>query len=284
MLESLSLVTSFSCEKCLNGFNRFDLSTFRNLRTLSWIGLRSGDDLDALMECFDNNATHLRNLTLDFINWEQTDYGMFGWRDTDDEIPVLGRATSRLRFPALERLSLAEVPFVTGATMFASTFNFTQLRELRLWNCPGTLELLKHLTNSHRALPLVSLELVVDMQHADEPMERAVSGFLQGFSGLRDLFLSLYVWDWRRIIDVIMDRLRPLKRLVFHGRGVDADEESEWYEELADRSLEWNDRLSLLFASAECEVIGIANPPTFMVRLIFRLTVSADEVSARVSR
>ena len=285
-LESLALVTDFSCECRLDGINGFDLSTFTNLHTLSWIGLRSGDDVDALVECLENNATHLRNLTLDLIDWEQTEYGMFDADETDDEIPLFAdrRATSRLRFLALQRLSLSQVSFMTGAGTFPSTFNYTQLRELRLWNCPGTLELLRHLTDSHRALPLVTLELVVDMQHADEPMESAVSRFLQTFAGLRDLFLSLYVWDWRRIIDVIMTRLQPLKRLVFHGRGVDADVESEWFEEGADRYLEWNDHLSLLFASVGCEVIGIANPPAFMVRLIFRLIVTADEAPARVSK
>lgn len=179
LLESLSLVTSFCCECRANGFHGFDLSTFTNLRALSWIGLRSGDDVDALVECLENNATHLRTLTLDLIDWEQTEYGMFDADETDDRIPLFAdrSATSRLRFPALERLSLSEVSFMTGAGMFPSTFNLTQLKELRLWNCPGTLELLRHLTDSHRALPLVSLELVVDIRHADEPMERAVSRF-----------------------------------------------------------------------------------------------------------
>ncbi len=95
-----------------------------------------------------------------------------------------------------------------------------------------------------------------------------MSRFLQTFSDLRDLFLSVYVRDWAPIIDVIMNGLRSLKRLVLHGRGVDADRESEWFEEGADRCLEWNDQLSLLFVSAECDVIGVANPPSFMVSLV----------------
>ncbi len=73
---------------------------------------------------------------------------------------------------------------------------------------------------------------------------------------------------WAPIIDVIMNGLRSLKRLVLHGRGVDADRESEWFEEGADRCLEWNDQLSLLFVSAECDVIGIAISPSFMVSLV----------------
>lgn len=269
-LESLALITDFSCERRGDGTNEFDLSTFITLRTLSWIGLRSGDDFDTLVECLENNATHLRNLTLDLIDWEETELGMFDEDELDDEINLFADrvTTPRLRFPALERLSLSEVSFRTAAGTFASTFNFSQLKALRLWNCPGTVELLRNLTDLHRELPLVSLELVVDIRHADEPIERAVSRVLQTFSDLRDLFLSLYVWDWAPIIDVIMNGLRSLKRLVLHGRGVDADRESEWFEEGADRCLEWNDQLSLLFVSAECDVIGIANPPSFMVSLV----------------
>ena len=62
--------------------------------------------------------------------------------------------------------------------------------------------------------------------------------------------------------------LSTLKRLVLHGRVVDADEDSKRFGEDGDRSVEQNDQLSLLFELAECDVMGIANPPSFMVSLL----------------
>jgi hypothetical protein len=55
----------------------------------------------------------------------------------------------------------------------------------------------------------------------------------------------------------------------------------KWFEGGADRYLEWNDHLALLFVSADCDLMGIANPPSFMVSLVLGhrspLTVSQQD-------
>lgn len=276
---SLSLVTNFLCTDRREGFNQLDLSTFTKLRAFSWIGLHSEEDFEALKGCLRDNATHLQALTLDLIDCQQNDFWSLDSGETNDEIPdlnnffatdvmCLGQDSPGLHFPTLELLSLSEVSFKTAERSLASAFNFSRLQKLRLWNCPGMIELLDDVANSYHALPLVSLELVIDIHHAETLPEMEVSRFLQTISGLRDLYLSLYVWDWEPVLEAVMNHLSSLKRLVLHGRGVDADEDSLWFEEDADYSIEWNGPLSLLFELAECDVMGIANPPNFMVSLL----------------
>jgi hypothetical protein len=72
-LESLSLITDDSCYCSRDGQNPLDLSQFCHLRDLSWTGLQSKEDFDALRECLGVDAHHLKSLSLHLSDWEKAD-------------------------------------------------------------------------------------------------------------------------------------------------------------------------------------------------------------------
>ncbi|KAF5698703.1 AAA family ATPase [Fusarium mundagurra] len=118
-LQSLSLITDPTCRDYHDGECEIDLSSFCNLKSLSWRGPNSGN-LDALTVALQNNSTHLKNLELDFVNWHELREYLDYLSDDEDDIDgtkeinyfadvVLGldRRSPRPLFPRIRALSLS---------------------------------------------------------------------------------------------------------------------------------------------------------------------------------
>jgi hypothetical protein len=84
----------------LDGEHPIDLLGFGSLRDISWTGLQSDEDFDTLGSALKNNALHLEQLQLDFVNWTP-DY----WDEDSSffagEILKLPAAKFAVMFPAL---------------------------------------------------------------------------------------------------------------------------------------------------------------------------------------
>ncbi|OAQ63811.1 hypothetical protein VFPFJ_11341 [Purpureocillium lilacinum] len=64
-------MTDYSCTPCLHRRCSIDLSSFRQLRSLTWKA-PNPIHLDALFVAIRANSVHLQTLELDFVNWEDT--------------------------------------------------------------------------------------------------------------------------------------------------------------------------------------------------------------------
>jgi hypothetical protein len=62
-----------------------------------------------------------------------------------------------------------------------------------------------------------------------------------------------------------MGHISTLKRLVLHPRTIDVDDEGEYFEDDMDGDVNWNRELADLLVRANFDVIGICNPPGFLV-------------------
>ncbi|KAF5966994.1 AAA family ATPase, partial [Fusarium coicis] len=87
-IQSLSLITDPTCRACYDGECEIDLSPFSSLQSLSWKGPTS-DNLDALTVALHNNSTHLRNLELDFSNWQELREYLSYFSDDEDDMTAL---------------------------------------------------------------------------------------------------------------------------------------------------------------------------------------------------
>jgi hypothetical protein len=107
--------------------------------------------------------------------------------------------------------------------------NMGSLTTLKLVNCHGCLTALHHLAQMNQDLSLKSFELVIDTlclgSHQVGPEEQtdSILIFLDSFSGLEDIFLTLSEGDWNPIFEAISNHATTIKRLVIHERGHDKD-------------------------------------------------------------
>jgi hypothetical protein len=223
------------------------------------------------------NAHHLESLSLHLSDWKTADDFWFldhssivegGIRSNNffaSDIMGLQPNKSGLSFPSLQSLSLSHLSFTSAIYELSVAFNFSGLRKLKLWNCQGTFDLLDNIVDSQQVIRLDSLELVVDAREHTDLEEIPTSKFLQAFSGLRDLYLLLPILEWNVITNGVMGHLSTLKRLVLHARTIDMDDESDRFEEQMDGDVDWNKELARLLVRANCDMVGIGNPPAFMV-------------------
>lgn len=153
----------------------YDLASFSRIRDFSWIGPCSAEDFEAIRDCFIKNATHLEALKLNLVDWSKADDFWFLDDTRFSEDPdrranffaqdILcfhqkdGAANRGLSFPALRSLYLGQLSFRYAISDLVSAFNVSALQRLVLWNCPGTVPLLEHLTASKKELQLASFEL-----------------------------------------------------------------------------------------------------------------------------
>jgi hypothetical protein len=59
-IESISLITGGACPINRDGENPIDLSAFYSLRDISWTGLHSSQEFDALCRALKNNSKRLK--------------------------------------------------------------------------------------------------------------------------------------------------------------------------------------------------------------------------------
>jgi hypothetical protein len=92
-------------------------------------------------------------------------------------------------------------------------FNISRLNSLKLWNCPHSLDLLKAIVSSGRTLMLRSFEPVIDSGHDEVEIHAdTITGFLEAFKGLEDLFLMFaepirWKKSWRPSIQDIVSEV-----------------------------------------------------------------------------
>lgn len=273
-IERLSLQTDGACNINMKSKDSYDLAKFNQIRALSWIGLRSNTDFQALRACFIANAKHLEILKLETSEWLEQFNRWKGF--TNDEDPnydyfaqeTLGLNTKSsgmdsVLFPALQNLHLGNFYLSEMCGDFAGALNMFRLKRLSLWNCLGSGQLLKHIVAQD--LQLVSLELMCGSSNEDaEDLEIQLGPILRKHTGLQDLFLYLGIIEWRDVIDAIFMHLTTLKRVVLHAQGTNF-ELGPYYHQEEDQALDSHANIYDLFTNGVCEMIAISNPPHVLV-------------------
>jgi hypothetical protein len=84
-IESMRLITDGSCDYALDEQFCIDLSALRNLRKIAWTGLRSANEIETLADALRANSTHLAELELDLISWDQAAASLYCTFDEDDD-------------------------------------------------------------------------------------------------------------------------------------------------------------------------------------------------------
>lgn len=92
-----------------------------------------------------------------------------------------------------------------------------------------------------------------------------VPPFIRKLTGVQVLCLNLPVYDWGEIVDAVCLQLATLERVALHSRTVNTDWGSAYFNLQEDKSVELYSSFYNLFSSNTCEVIGMQNPPSFVV-------------------
>ena len=244
------------------------------LQTFSWQGLTNIDDLVQVGMCLKNNAKHLHTLRLNLIAWDTLidSWVRAMWAKHSVSSERLGTvpnmfAKSNLSvrsgvhktfFPRLTRLSLSCISFSGVAAELVYAFNFSSLRDLSLWNCPGTADLLTELAKDQHKINLKSLELTITDSKINGPYTHQIQNvgdFLGSFHGLKNVFLLLpdeSDWrHWSQVWDPISAGLEShagsLERLVCHERS-DLD--------LGDKQIYWDSKINDVLRSPRLRCFG----------------------------
>lgn len=282
-IESISLVTGGSCpHHNLNDKHPIDLSPFRSLRDISWVGLWSPEEVSALSCVLKNNSEHLRELRLNVVSFvEEYFYGSddhgFG-NFFASQVLKLSADQFEMMFPALESLSLCNIPLIGAEKKLAYAFNFSKLSSLTLHYCSGFEEFLTAIVDSGRRIRLSSLEVVSSLSAGGFDSWEFLSRFLGAFQGLKDLFLTLNgpvePWEFCR---AVAHHMPTLTRFVCHQRTTDFDTDSSQFDfeeeiDFLDLLFPPEDRAELdqsesrhAFAGLNLECIGLGCSPSVLV-------------------
>jgi hypothetical protein len=237
-IESIRLVTGGSCDWNLDSQCPIALPAFRHLKRLSWSGLRSKSDFEALRDTFKLISNQLTELELNLICWRKVRASLgvrksrnfFAWE-------TLGLFPGRVKqiFPALQVLSLTAVPFTSAAKEMAYAFDFGSLRSLKLRFCLGWEDFLRHGSRLNRPTRLKSLEFQSTINYEVLSAEDSISDFLGTFDGLEQLAIStgspaqtLDIWR------AALHHKSTLRAFAHHQRGMNEDEDSHYFEEECD--------------------------------------------------
>lgn len=299
-LEALTLITGSKCHYEDDGL--LDLSQFRALRQISWIGLHSDSHFMDLQYALETNSKHLTHLRLEYVN--QPDVSCFGDNhDTDDDDAnsgdqgiyyrnyfareALGLKRSAISlddvmFPSLSSLSLGCVPLKNAEKALVHALNISGLRHLSLRQCPGMDNFLTEVAASGQILSLLSLEYTCGVGEYD--ICAALEGIFRIAPNLTSLFLLLIgptstLEFWRALAH---SRL-PITRFIYHQRWMSFDDKFRYYKEgdLSDLSLVPNDMDELEkageqhpFAQMNLECLGLgADPPHIVWQIRARFSL-----------
>jgi hypothetical protein len=193
-------------------------------------------DFKSLSEFIRDHGKNLQSLTLDLSDWRET---KLGWHDTlkwespgagpppqnflADKVLFVWPGRPKAVLPTLRDLSLSAVSFETVTVEYIQSLNVAELRSLKLWNCPGSIDFLEAINEAGVALKLESFEFVLNLSDEEvvmRPYYRAttvLATFLESFSGLKDLYLMLTdPVEWETIVEAISHHVLTLRRLVTH--------------------------------------------------------------------
>jgi hypothetical protein len=275
-LESISLITDPTCKSA-----GYFLENFTKLKKLSWTGIASMVDIQALGPCFDKVSHQLTELELDLHR-----LGTYPRHfDHQHESDLLVRISSGLRtgvgkdevvFSALKRLSLAEIPFWEPKIMVKREFDFNSLKYLKLRFCPKWRQLLDCVRATGRKIQLQSLELQSHPLHDEEDNAPAICAFLEAFNGLEELYIATGgKSDSAKILTSVLHHRSTLRRYVHHQReinGLSRGITPDLAHDVSDLSLDSKLR-SLLksgptqnpFSKFDLECLGICCRPKYLV-------------------
>jgi len=174
----------------------------------------------------------------------------------------------RMLFSRLSSLSLSKMFFRRSIKNMMFIFNFDRLQILKLRNCSGTNTLLEMLVNSHQIICLTSLKLVVCSDDPESSSSTpAACRFLEMFGGLKDLFMLVHEPEatTNKYWDAILHHKPTLKRVVYHERDVDLDDEFPNFELFADNMLSWDGSMFDLFRGGNLEYVGLCDSSMYLV-------------------
>ncbi|KAF5520983.1 Methyltransferase fsa4 [Colletotrichum aenigma] len=236
-LESISLITDGSCGISLRAGNPLVLDVFPKLRRLSWVGIRSRDDMQSVKSLLLRNHSIVSELELDAVRYDDSWASIAGDAVeynvvADFMLPSPSQPEYR-QLTALRRLSLGAVPLRPATDRVAAVLCLDQLQSLRLRACPGWTHLFRYWLTSGLGINLALLEIQVSLDmFAGAFPERMLVTFLEHFEGLEELYIS---------IPGLLDRPTALwhaalghpklRRFVYHVRIFDLDLESMYAEQ-----------------------------------------------------
>ncbi|KAF2174668.1 hypothetical protein K469DRAFT_756655 [Zopfia rhizophila CBS 207.26] len=278
-IETISIITDSACGTNFETQYFVDFTPLTNLRSLSWKGLQRFDDFNSVGKFLSLNGNGIKALTLDLLDWEKAESIWFDdyKRRVRAPIPdnffakkVLGVTSGEKKtlLQSLEDLSLLALSFESAIPEMACSFNMRNLHTLKLWNCPGSLDLLLALVaDGTDTIQYKSFELVLDLHtfwsqgnHVDAAVP--VATFLSGFCGLEDLYLMLPPsLGWNIITQSILCHKSTLRRLAIDDQNAD------------EGALAGQIKFSQLFEDTNLRCIGISIPAHALQREWERLVV-----------
>ncbi|KAH7176429.1 hypothetical protein EDB81DRAFT_772616 [Dactylonectria macrodidyma] len=193
-IKSLAVSASSACDFSLSnpgdGFI-VSLAPFRNLTSLSWIGLVERAVADQVEIALEQNAPHLECLELDFLRLNPQYFDSRATRFTASSFLTTSPTVYwGARFPRLRKLSLSNVELGEPKDLI-QLFNWNILTHLCLRRCSGAREFLWELTDSYFTLRLKTFEIVVDPREANSQELDTINFFLGSFSGLKNLYMHV---------------------------------------------------------------------------------------------
>ena len=227
-IRELSIVPNSKCvdntEK-LSGLPSF--SRFKALESFAFKGLMPNGDHRLFGELYASHGSHLKELDLDFLDWEAQNESLHDpdhrWCNPFVEcIEDLLSDNREKILPALEQLSLKAVSFEDRASDIISFFNIANLRGLKLRHCHYPDELLIEFVRmlkpgaGHRKLE--NLEIVCgDADYLDHDLGSLVECLLVRFSGLQSfVFMASGNSSFCNAIDALDYHSETLERVVIH--------------------------------------------------------------------
>ncbi|CAG9986245.1 unnamed protein product [Clonostachys byssicola] len=246
-LQSLSVSSDFLC----NRGGKISVSAFRSLQRLRWRA-PNRSQVDALSEAIENNASHLKELEIDFARWLTLKdtisypYGGLGGgisrkvfgvgpQGLYTEVTQLAGIPSPpqgIIFKEIRSLSLTEVPLTAD---LARAINFETLQSLKLRTCPDWFDFLNALVEDKVKINLKAFELTDDLGEYQKTNDQyyaasvaSMAAFLASFKGLEQLHLAAFgsqdsAAAWK---GYARDHGEILKSFVAHDRFANWDRQS----------------------------------------------------------
>ncbi|KAI1347338.1 hypothetical protein F5Y01DRAFT_295523 [Xylaria sp. FL0043] len=273
-LRSLHLITTTYCTRSWKNDDdtEIDLSSFRQLRSLSWKA-PNPKNFKALAAALKSNSMHLQEFDLYIVHLEDS-RGILE-EDGDDDYEggsydlgaILGmdRLSPRPYFPALRVLSLTEVPITPSMMAMA---DFSTLASLTLRRCPGSAEFFAHIAKQASAINLQRLEFECWTGEILEPIREFISAFV----GLEELFvLEFGPLDTIDRWNSVATNLRSLRRFVHHQRAFGEDLQGLAIVEFKREALlRKNSIQHHPFTRLDLECLGLPCAPGKLLRSILR--------------
>ncbi|KAI1327190.1 hypothetical protein F5Y16DRAFT_421045 [Xylariaceae sp. FL0255] len=217
-IKSISLVTA--AHHANDGYfgvnDTIDLSHFEALEHLSWTGFGHLDDYVRLEEIFDQCSQQLVSLHLDGLDVFRND----PFKNGQDTLPTFLPDSRPVQ---LKRLSLGGL-HLEGPEKIIESLNFFQLQSLKIRSCFGWGHFLQTLSRQPKAVNLKKFAITalpsadIWEDHPENYTARIIADFLESFTGLEELAVSLEGWPRMAalISKAALHHSKSLRRMVFH--------------------------------------------------------------------